>query len=106
LKYIISIKAFHIYLEADLVRSVFKDESHAFVKYLEDQKQLLITPVSSKWFVKMYGPAQFLMKSRNLKGDKTLALHEIFIDNDLDGTERQLDFEYIERTKLIKIKLE
>ena len=32
-------------------------------------------------------PAQFLLKDRNLKGDKTLAIREILIDNDLEITE-------------------
>jgi hypothetical protein len=101
----ISLKSSHIYLENELVETVFESIHYAYVKYLKEQKLLLITPVSSQWFVKMYEPTQFLLKSRNLKGDRTLAIREILIDNDLDANDRDLEFEIIEKTKLIKIKL-
>ncbi|MCF6308615.1 MAG: hypothetical protein L3J09_11785 [Flavobacteriaceae bacterium] len=99
----ISLKSSHIYLENELVKTVFNDINYAYVKYLKDKKRLLITPVSSQWFVKMYEPTQFLLKSRNLKGDRTLAIREILIDNDLDTNDRNLEFEIIEKTKLIKV---
>jgi hypothetical protein len=50
-------------------------------------------------------PAQFLLKDRNLKGDKTLSIREILIDNDLDISDRDLEYELIEKTSLIKIKV-
>jgi len=101
----ILLKSSHIYLENELVESIFENIHYAYIKYLPDQKRLLITPVSSQWFVKMYEPTQFLLKSRNLKGDRTLAIREILIDNDIDTSDRDLDFEIIEKTKLIKLKL-
>ncbi len=101
----ISLKSSHIYLENELVEAIFENIHYAYIKYLKDQNRLLITPVSSQWFVKMYEPTQFLLKSRNLKGDRTLAIREILIDNDIETKNRDLDFEIIEKTKLIKIKL-
>ena len=70
-----------------------------------EQKKMLITPVISQWFVKMHQPTQFLLKSRNLKGDRTLAIREILIDNDLDTTDRILEYEIVEKTNLIKISM-
>lgn len=101
----ISLKSSHIYLENDLVESIFENIHYAYIKYLKDQNRLLITPVSSQWFIKMYEPTQFLLKSRNLKGDRTLGIREILIDNDLDTNDRLLDFEIIKKTKLIKVSL-
>lgn len=101
----ITLKSSHIYLENDLVDQIFENIHYAYVKYLTEQKRLLITPVSSQWFVKMYEPTQFLLKSRNLKGDRTLAIREILIDNDLEIIDRDLEFEIIEKTRLIKIKI-
>ena len=71
----------------------------------QNKKKMLITPVSSQWFVKMHEPTQFLLKSRNLKGDRTLAIREILIDNDLDTTDRDLEYEIVEKTNLIKISM-
>ena len=50
-------------------------------------------------------PSQFLLKSRNLIGDKTVAIREILIDNDLPIHDRDLDYELIEKTELLKIRL-
>jgi len=104
-KYHVALKSSHIYLEAALVEKIFQNIHYAYVTYVEEQNKLLITPVSSQWFVKMYNPAQFLLKSRNLKGDKTLAIREILIDNDLDTNDRELQYDIVEKTKLIKINM-
>tara|TARA_R110000764_G_scaffold240105_1_gene343094 strand:+ start:149354 stop:149671 length:318 start_codon:yes stop_codon:yes gene_type:complete len=101
----VSLKSSHIFLDSELVETVFKNIHYAYVTYVKCQERLLITPVSSQWFVKMYEPTQFLLKSRNLKGDRTLAIREILIDNDLDMTDRILDFEVIEKTNLIKVNI-
>lgn len=101
----VSLKSSHIYLDSELVETVFQNIHYAYVTYVKAQKRLLITPVSSLWFVKMYEPTQFLLKARNLKGDRTLAIREILIDNDLEMADRTLDFEVIEKTNLIKVNL-
>lgn len=102
----VALKSAHIYLGSDLVNQVFGPIHYAYAVYNTQQEKLLVSPVSSQWFVKMYEkPAQFLLKDRNLKGDKTLAIREILIDNDLDVTDRVLEYELIEKTSLLKIKV-
>lgn len=102
----ISLKSSHIYIDNELVKKIFGNIHYAYAVYNREQKRLLITPVSSQWFVKMNEkPAQFLLKDRNLKGDKTLAIREILIDNDLEIYDRELDYEVIEKTNLLKIKV-
>ncbi|WP_340066424.1 hypothetical protein [Ascidiimonas aurantiaca] len=102
----ISLKSSHIYIENELVKTVFGNIHYAYAVYNTEQELLLVTPVSSQWFIKMYeNPVQFLLKERNLKGDKTLAIHEILIDNDLAFFDRELEFELIEKTSLLKIKI-
>lgn len=102
----VSLKSSHIYLDSELVKTVFGSIHYAYAVYNLEQEKILVTPVSSQWFVKMYEkPAQFLLKDRNLKGDKTLAIREILIDNDLDISDRDLEYELIEKTSLIKIKV-
>lgn len=100
------LKTSHIYLDHELVQAVFGDIPYAYAAYVKEQKALLITPVTSQWFVKMHKPTQFLLKSRNLKGDKTLAIRELLIDHDLDVTDRELAYEVVSKTKLIKINLQ
>ncbi len=99
------LKSLHIYLDDSVVKTIFEDVTSAFVVYNKEQHNILITPVTSDWFKKMYKPAQYILKARNLEGDKTLALGDIFIDNDLEETDRELEAEFILKTKLIKVKL-
>ena len=99
------LKSAHVYLDSQLVNSIFEDVDYAYVSYIASQQKLLITPVTSLWFPKMYAATQFLLKTRNLKGDKTLAIREILIDHDLDLSDRNLEYEVITKTKLVKITL-
>ena len=101
----VALKASHIQLDNSIVNTVFQNIHYAYVTYVEAQHRLLITPVSSQWFVKMYEPTQFLLKDKNLKGDKSIAVREILIDNDIEQQDRELNFEIIEKTNLIKIQL-
>ncbi|MEM7485883.1 MAG: hypothetical protein AAF348_11810 [Bacteroidota bacterium] len=101
----VSLKSSHIYLDSALVERIFGEIHYAYVTYVKEQHKILMTPVSSQWFVKIYKPTQFLLKSRNLKGDKTVAIREILIDNDLDTKDRELDYEIIEKTQLIKVSI-
>ena len=101
----VTLKSSHVYFDASLVDLIFDNIHYAYVTYVAEQKKLLITPVSSQWFVKMHEPTQFLLKSRNLKGDKTLAIREILIDNDLDASDRVLQYEVVKKTNLIKIDM-
>lgn len=105
MKELVTLKSSHVYLDASLVDKVFDNIHYAYVTYVVAQGKMLITPVSSQWFVKMHEPTQFLLKSRNLKGDRTLAIREILIDNELDTSDRVLHYEVVEKTNLIKIDM-
>ncbi len=101
----ISLRSSHVHLSAALAKKVFDKVHYAYVTYVKEKGHLLITPVSSQWFVKMYEPTQFLVKDKNIQGDKALAVRELFIDNDLDSTDRNLAFEWIEKTNLLKVSI-
>jgi len=88
----VSLKASHIYLDADIVQKLFAGEVHVYVAYDPAKSLLLITPIDNQIFLALYKPVQVLLKDRNLKGDKTIALHEILIDHKLDDQDRALEY--------------
>ena len=47
------LRSSHVLLKAELVQKVFQQIHYAYVTYVKDKKHLLVTPVSSQWFVKM-----------------------------------------------------
>ncbi|MEM9671092.1 MAG: hypothetical protein ACFB15_06285 [Cyclobacteriaceae bacterium] len=94
-----------MYISNEVVSQVFGDEPHVYLAYQPERTTLLAAPASSQWFSKMHEPSQHMLKTRNLQGDKTIALHEILIDNDLDNQDRELEYSIQESTKILKITL-
>lgn len=101
----IALKSSHLYIPGEVVSQVFGEEPRVYLAYQPDRSTLLAAPASSQWFSKMHQPSQHMLKVRNLQGDKTIALHEILIDNDLDNQDRELDYSIQESTKILKITL-
>ena len=92
-------------MDSELVNMMFGDVNFAYATYAAEKEEILITPVTSVWFKRVHEPSQFLLKDRNLKGDKSLALRELLLDNDLDTSDRELEAELIEKTNLLKVTL-
>jgi hypothetical protein len=46
-----------------------------------------------------------MLKNRNLAGDKSLSLQEVIIDNNLDGSDRPLEFTTRPGLQLLQVKL-
>ncbi len=103
MSYEILLRSSHVYLPNELVEDYFGTIHYAYVIYLPETRKMLITPVNSRWFANLYSPTQFLLKSRNLKGDRTLAIREILIDNDLNMEDRNLIFELEKDLNLISV---
>ncbi len=102
----VKLSSSHVFLGSETVTKIFDRVQFALIIYLKEKNTILISSASSKWFKNMHkGAFQSILKSRNMEGDKTLAIRELLIDNDIDTSDRDLDFEVIEKTKIIKIKL-
>ena len=101
----IVLRSSHLYLKKEIAQSFFGEESLAYISYSKEQNKLFLSPVKSQWFTKLFRAYQILLKNRDMRGDKTLAIHEIIIDNELDYSDRTLKYEIIEKTQLIKIAL-
>ena len=101
----ITLKSTHLYIDKGVVVRLFSAVTHVYIVYEEKYNHILITPVTSQWFRKMHNPSQYILKARNLEGDKTIDIGGILIDNDLDETDRTLEYEIIDKTELLKIKM-
>jgi len=101
----ITLKASHLYIPGEIAAKVFGDEQRVYLAYQAERATLLVAPVSQQWFNKMHQPSQHMLKSRNLKGDKTIALHEILIDNALNDQDRELEYTLQGTSGILKISL-
>ena len=101
----IRLKSSHLHIDREVVKEVFGDALNVFVVYYPDRHSLMIAPISDELFKKLHKAAQHMLKDRNLKGDKTIALHETLIDNQVDETDRDLEYELQSGLGILRVKL-
>jgi len=99
----LSLKSQHIIVLQPLVEKLLKTETHVLLKYDTTEKVLLMAPASKSEFKLAHKAAQHMLKDKNLKGDKSIAIHEILIDHELDDNDRTLLF--YEEEGVLKITL-
>ena len=102
---LVSLKASHLVIAREVAEVLFKESSNAFVVYYPNRNTLMLAPVTDEVFKQLHKAGQHMLKDRNLKGDKTLALHEILIDHQLDERDRALDYEVQSALGILSIKL-
>ena len=101
----VRMKACHLLVDQEVAVEAFGNEQNVYVVYYPDRKALMIAPVSDEVFKNLHKAGQQMLKDRNLKGDKTIALHEILIDHQLDETDRDLDYELQPGMGILNVQL-
>ncbi|WP_229216721.1 hypothetical protein [Dyadobacter sp. 3J3] len=100
----ILLKNGHIIIPAAIVSQWLDKDSFVNMVYYPERKQLLVAAKSKTFFEKLHQTKWMVLKDKNLLGDKTLYVREILIDNDLDDSDRSLNFE-IKATGIVTIDL-
>lgn len=101
----VSLKSSHLYISATIASKVFGRESNVYVVYYPDRRSLMLAPVSDELFKKLHKAKQQMLKDRNLKGDKTVALHEVLVDHQIDATNRDLEYTLEESLGILSVNL-
>ncbi len=101
----VKLKTSHLYIDSDLAAAAFGETAQVYVVYYKNNNSLLLAPMNDEFFPKLHKAGLLMLKSRNLQGDKTIALHEILIDNDLDDENRDLAYQFTEGVKMLNVKL-
>ena len=101
----VQLKASHLWIHHEVVEEVFGKDLNVYITYYSERRSLMLAPVSDEIFKKLHKAGQQMLKNRNLQGDKTIALHEILIDNQIDETDRNLDYTWQKGLGILKIQL-
>lgn len=101
----IKLKTQHLYIDADIAQKALGDTVQVYTVYYPQKQSLLLAPMNDEFFPKLHKAHLQMMKTRNLKGDKTISIQEILIDNDIDDTDRDLEYELTEGIHLLNIKI-
>ncbi|MCG8328502.1 MAG: hypothetical protein MI974_12490 [Chitinophagales bacterium] len=101
----VSLKSSHLYINSEVALEVFGEATNVLMVYYPGRRSLLIAPVSDELFKKLHKAKQHMLKERNLQGDKTIALHEILLDHQINDTNRSLEYTVEEGLGILKVNL-
>ena len=100
----VQLQSSHLFIDSELASNVFGTAKNVYVVYYPNRKTLMLAPTSDELFKKLHKAEQQMLKDKNLKGDKTIALHEILIDNQLDETNRVLEYDLQVQLWVLSVK--
>ena len=101
----VGLKSSHLFIHREIVRDVFGESQNVYLVYYPKQRNLMIAPVSDDVFKSLHKASQHMLKNRNLKGDKTIAIHELLIDNRLDMADRTLEYHLLPGSGILNVRL-
>jgi hypothetical protein len=96
----------HLCLSSDVMEQIGKETQNVFLAYYPEKKYILISSVENSFFTKLHEASQHLLKEKNLNGAKSLALHELLIDHEVNAADRILDYEFVPKTRMLKVMIE
>lgn len=93
----------HLIFDAAVANDFFGAGSHVNLVYYGQRNTMLLAPVEDELFKGLHKTAMVMLKFKNSRGDKSLSIEEVIIDNDIDSADRELTFNADIAMKIISI---
>jgi hypothetical protein len=93
----------HLLISSEIAQVFFPGASQVNMVFYTGRNTLLIAAATDELFKGLHKTSTHMLKDKNLKGDKSITLEEIIIDNELNAADRELDFKADETMKIITI---
>lgn len=100
----LQLKSGHLLFENSLVAELFGNEEQVNMVYYSERKCLLLAARSKTFFEKLHKTSWTALKLKNPKGDKSIFIRDLMLDNEIDETDRILNYE-IKKTGIIEISI-
>jgi aspartyl-tRNA synthetase len=100
----IFLKNSHLHISMEIADMLFDTAHHVYISYKPDVRRLFIVPNTDEVFRKLHEPSQQMLKDLPQNNHKSIALHEILIDNDLSDENRDLEYEIREKKQMLVIQ--
>ena len=101
----VKLRSSHLLVDRETAATVFGDVGNAYLVYYPDRHSLLLASGEDEVFKGLHKAKKHLLKSRSAAGDRSIALHEILIDNQVDDQDRDLVYEFQEGLGILKVQL-
>ena len=105
MKFDIQLKSSHLIIPAEISNKILDQNSSVYVAYKEELGALLLSPKENDWFPKLHESLAFILKSKDMRGTKSVAIREILIDKEIDDSDKSLACSINEDKKFLKILL-
>jgi len=105
MKHEVQLKSSHLIIPAEIANQVLVNSSSVYVAYKEDLNAILVSPKSNDWFPKLHSSLEFIVKSKDLQGTKSIAIREILIDHNVDDSDKTLPCLINQERIFLKIEL-
>jgi hypothetical protein len=99
---LLQLKDSHLHFKAALVAQAFAHDEQVNLVFYPDRRVMLVAGKSKAFFEKLHKTHWRMLKARNLEGDKSVDIRELLIDEDLNDTDRPLEYE-VKTTGIISI---
>lgn len=101
----VRLKLSHLLIDHEVASEILGNEPNVNMVYYSERKTLMIAPTSDDLFKKLHKATQHMLKDRSANGDKSIALHELLIDNELNDADRDLEYNFQKQLKILNVKL-
>jgi hydrogenase maturation protease len=95
----------HICIKKDVAERVFGSENIVLSVFYARGSTFMVAPAGEELFKTIHKGSQQMLKSKNIAGDKSIPIHELLLDHEIDGTNRDLAFNMEEALHTLTIKL-
>lgn len=80
----------HLIIDAQTAATLFPEATHVNMVYYANSRTLLLAATQDELFKSLHKTTMQMVKNKNIRGDKSISLEELLIDQDLDDLDRPL----------------
>lgn len=95
----------HICIKKAVAEQVFGNETVVLTVFYAKDNTFMAAPASEPLFKTIHKASQQMLKLKNAAGDKSIAVQEVLLDNDLSSSDRDLAFVVEDALHILKITL-
>lgn len=99
------LEAAHICIKKIIAEKVFGSEAVVLSVFYAKDNTFMVAPAGEELFKTIHKANQQMLKSKNSAGDKSISIQELILDNDIDESDRNLEFVVEEALHILKVKL-
>lgn len=95
----------HLLIDRQIIDDLWGNISHVNWVFYDNKKTLMLCSMYDDLFNQLHKTKLSMLKIKNSKGDRSISLQELIIDNDLNNSDRALDYSADEKMKILSVTI-